>query len=84
MVAGCPVPHADDRGRSAAGAFAAGVVQRAALRDPLRDRLAGDEAAHLPCLTGWRAAIFGDDALRLKAGKIALVARGRRIETIDL
>ena len=48
------------------------------------DRLAGDEAAHLPCLTGWRAAIFGDDALRLKAGKIALVARGKRIETIEI
>ncbi|MCF3947137.1 ribonuclease D [Acidiphilium sp. AL] len=48
------------------------------------DRLAGEDAPDLPCLHGWRAEIFGTDALRLKAGKIALAARGKRIETIDL
>ncbi len=48
------------------------------------DRLAGDDSADLPCLTGWRAAVFGDDALRLKSGKIALVARGKRVETIAI
>ncbi|HQT88935.1 MAG TPA: ribonuclease D [Acidiphilium sp.] len=48
------------------------------------DRLAGDDNADLPCLTGWRATVFGDDALRLKSGKIALVARGKRVETIAI
>jgi ribonuclease D len=48
------------------------------------DRLAGDDVADLPCLTGWRATVFGDDALRLKSGKIALVARGKRVETIAI
>jgi ribonuclease D len=48
------------------------------------DRLAGDVIADLPCLTGWRATVFGDDALRLKSGKIALVARGKRVDTIAI
>ena len=48
------------------------------------DRLAGEDAPNLPCLHGWRADIFGTDALRLKAGKIALAARGKRVETIEL
>ncbi len=48
------------------------------------DALAGDDTPTLPCLAGWRADVFGTDALRLKAGKIALAARGRRVEVVDL
>jgi ribonuclease D len=48
------------------------------------DALAGDETPSLPCLAGWRADVFGTDALRLKAGKIALAARGRRVEVVEL
>lgn len=48
------------------------------------DTLAGDTPANLPCLTGWRADVFGTDALRLKAGKIALAAKGRRVEVIEI
>ena len=48
------------------------------------DALAGEDAPNLPCLSGWRADVFGTDALRLKAGKIALAAKGRRVEVVEL
>ena len=48
------------------------------------DTLAGDTPGALPCLTGWRADVFGTDALRLKAGKIALAAKGRRVEVVEI
>lgn len=48
------------------------------------DALAGEDAPNLPCLAGWRADVFGTDALRLKAGKIALAAKGRRVEVVEL
>lgn len=48
------------------------------------DRLAAEDAPDLPCLHGWRATLFGEDALRLKGGRIALAARGKRVEVVDL
>ena len=38
----------------------------------------------LPSLKGWRAKVFGDDALRLCAGQVALTANGRTVEIVDL
>jgi ribonuclease D len=38
----------------------------------------------LPSLRGWRAQVFGDDALRLCAGKVALTARGTAVTLVDL
>jgi ribonuclease D len=38
----------------------------------------------LPCLTGWRAELFGDDALRLCRGELALTAKGQQVRVIDL
>ena len=35
-------------------------------------------------LSGWRAKVFGDDAVRLCEGKLALAARGQRVETIPI
>lgn len=35
-------------------------------------------------LTGWRAGVFGEDALRLCNGEVGLAARGGRIEVVDL
>ena len=35
-------------------------------------------------LTGWRARVFGDDAVKLCEGKLGLVARGARVETIEV
>jgi ribonuclease D len=42
------------------------------------EAIAVDDAADVPALHGWRRQIFGDDALALKHGKLALsVERGR-------
>lgn len=46
--------------------------------------LAGDDRADVPALHGWRREVFGDAALRLKAGRLALAGRKGRIEMIDL
>jgi ribonuclease D len=37
-----------------------------------------------PALKGWRAKVFGEDALRLCEGRIALTAKGRAISLVDL
>jgi ribonuclease D len=37
-----------------------------------------------PALRGWRAKVFGDDALRLCSGKVALTANGRAVEIVEL
>ncbi|WP_136443612.1 ribonuclease D [Pacificoceanicola onchidii] len=38
----------------------------------------------VPALSGWRREVFGDDALRLCEGKIALAAKGRNVRVIEL
>jgi ribonuclease D len=43
-----------------------------------------DEAAPNPALTGWRADMFGKDALRLIHGEIALSAQGKRVKIVPL
>jgi len=35
-------------------------------------------------LSGWRAEVFGDDALRLCEGKLALAAKGQRVEVFEV
>jgi ribonuclease D len=43
-----------------------------------------DETAENAALTGWRAEMFGNDALRLIRGEIALSAQGRRVKIVTL
>ena len=38
----------------------------------------------LPALSGWRREVFGDDALKLCDGKIALAANGSSVVTVGL
>ena len=38
----------------------------------------------MPALSGWRRELFGEDALALKHGALALTAKGRRISIIPL
>ncbi len=38
----------------------------------------------VPALKGWRAEVFGDDALRLCEGKLALAAKGQSVKVIEL
>ena len=46
------------------------------------DRLAAEEKPDIPALHGWRLGVFGEDALALKQGRIALGVAGKRIKLI--
>jgi len=46
------------------------------------ERLALDDASGIPALHGWRREVFGEDALALKHGRIALGAEGRQVKLI--
>ncbi|MCH8465627.1 MAG: ribonuclease D [Roseinatronobacter sp.] len=45
-------------------------------------RAAGER--NIPALSGWRAKVFGEDALRLCEGNVALAVKGERVEVISL
>ena len=47
------------------------------------DRLALEDEPDIPALHGWRREVFGEDALALKAGRIALGVEGRRIKLLE-
>jgi len=38
----------------------------------------------VPALRGWRAKVFGDDAMKLCSGEVALTAKGRTISLVEL
>ncbi len=46
------------------------------------DRLATEAAPDLACLSGWRADVFGTDAMALKGGALALGVDGKRVKLI--
>ena len=49
------------------------------------EALARDDDADIPALKGWRRRIFGDEALKLKQGNLALAARGDgEVEVVEL
>ena len=48
------------------------------------ERIAADDHAKVPALTGWRKKVFGEEALALKHGKLALTAKGKSIKIISL
>ncbi|MBK1661050.1 ribonuclease D [Paracraurococcus ruber] len=47
------------------------------------DRLATEAEPDLPALHGWRREVFGDAALALKSGRLALGVDGRRVKLIE-
>src|SRR5271155_745783 len=47
------------------------------------ERLAGDDEADVPALHGWRRELFGDKALALKHGKLALAVEKGRVTTVE-
>ena len=47
------------------------------------DRIAADDDADVPALKGWRRELFGDKALALKHGKLALAVERNRVVTVD-
>ncbi len=46
------------------------------------DRLAAEDEPAVPALSGWRRDVFGEDALALKAGGVALGVDGKRIRLV--
>lgn len=48
------------------------------------DRLATETEPQIPATHGWRRRIFGEDAIALKEGRIALATRGKRIRLVSL
>ncbi len=55
-----------------------GVAQKLIASSADLDQIAADDNADVPALAGWRREIFGEAALELKRGRIALGMRGRR------
>ena len=48
------------------------------------ERIALDDDAEVPALHGWRREVFGEDALALKQGRLALAAKGSRLKLVRL
>jgi ribonuclease D len=48
------------------------------------EKIAATEEASTPALQGWRREVFGEDALRLKRGELALVLDGARVKVAEL
>jgi ribonuclease D len=46
------------------------------------DRLAGGDGAGIPAMQGWRREVFGDAAMALKTGRLALGVDGKRVKLI--
>jgi ribonuclease D len=47
------------------------------------DRIAADDDADVPAMKGWRRELFGDKAIALKHGKLALAVDKGRVVTVD-
>jgi ribonuclease D len=47
------------------------------------EAIAGDDRADVPALRGWRRTIFGEKALELKRGRLALAVENGKVVTFD-
>lgn len=59
-----------------------GVAQKLIANTADLERIAADDDAEVAALSGWRREIFGEDALALKHGKLALAAENREVRII--
>ncbi len=57
-----------------------GVAQKLIASGADLDAIAADDNADVPALHGWRREVFGEAALALKRGELALAVSGRRIQ----
>ena len=60
------------------------VAQRLVADAEDLELIAADDSAEVRALHGWRAELFGKDALDLKHGRLALTAAGKRIKLVRL
>ncbi|MBT3140426.1 ribonuclease D [Phaeobacter gallaeciensis] len=61
----------------------AGVAAKLIAPSSDLDQIAAGER-NVPALSGWRYEVFGEDALRLCDGKIALAAKGQTVKVVTL
>jgi len=47
------------------------------------EAIAGDDRAEVPALHGWRRELFGNDAIRLKKGQLAVAVNRNRLTTFE-
>ncbi|WP_373356913.1 ribonuclease D [Pseudoroseicyclus sp. CXY001] len=66
-----------------ARAEASDVAQKLIANSAELDALAAGQR-DLPCLSGWRREVFGEEALQLCAGEVALAAKGRHVVAVRL
>ena len=61
-----------------------GVAQKLIASSSELDDLANQDAPAIPALKGWRRKVFGEDAMRLKLGEIALSSKNGGLKIIEL
>ena len=61
-----------------------GVAQQLIAKREDLDRLAMDDEADIATLRGWRRTIFGEDALALKHGRLALTGNGGSVKAVPI
>lgn len=62
----------------------AGVATKLIANVAELEKIAIDDNADVPAMQGWRRELFGEDALKLKKGEIALVLNGSRVEVVEI
>ena len=62
----------------------AGVASKLIATASDLEKFAGEDHADSPILQGWRREAFGEDALRLKRGELALVLDGGRVRVVEV
>ena len=61
-----------------------GVAQKLIANSEDIEAIASDDKADVPALHGWRREIFGEDALALKHGRLAMTANGSKIQLVPV
>jgi len=59
-----------------------GVAQKLVATTEDLERIAANDDAAVPALQGWRREVFGEDALALKHGRLALSVKGRAVRLV--
>ncbi len=60
------------------------VAQKLVANGSDLELIAADDGADVPALRGWRRELFGEEALALKRGRIALAVTGRKVKIVPL
>ncbi len=58
------------------------VAQKLVANSADLEQIAADDDADVPALRGWRRELFGEDALALKHGRLALTVTGRELQAV--